>query len=227
VTVHCGDVPGWIEAIGSSGAFFFAFAVFLGDRRRAERTEALKVHIWIRDGALCYVNRTGFPVTSVGVMAVRPRDNGQTPKFSFADELPPADTATVLPVDVGLITQGPEYIVFEYSFHDSQERVWFRSRDGVRKMNRKSAASWDMYCVVQAAVSAGELSPEEAEAARNYYANTAWRAITEWPSRRGRKSTHSWRRAARVSRCLKWSCSDAKPIAMLRRLAQYGRDRID
>jgi hypothetical protein len=66
-----GDVPAWFEAVGTVGAFAFAFRTYYGDRRRArgesESAQARQIAVWADGGRLWFSNSSGLPVFGVAV----------------------------------------------------------------------------------------------------------------------------------------------------------------
>jgi hypothetical protein len=139
--VDLGAVPDWIAAIGTTLAFFVAFAVLLLDLRERHRRQASQVTAWFEretsTAKLHVANSSDVPVYKVRVV---PQLLGRSYEVLAFALLVPKTESTPLTLRLpGSEEISNEYLGVEMLFEDSAGRRWIRARNG--RLRRK----WRSY----------------------------------------------------------------------------------
>lgn len=136
-----GTIPDWIAAIGTTLAFFVAFAVFALEVKERRRRQASQVAAWLEraqpDAILHIANSSEVPVYNI---QVTPQILGRDYEtFKLPVLAPKKDDATrTVPVPLNEEISN-EYLGAKILFTDSSGRRWNRNRDG--KLRRR----WRSY----------------------------------------------------------------------------------
>jgi hypothetical protein len=134
---NLGAVPDWVAAIGTSLAFFVAFAVLALDLKERHRRQAHQVTAWLernsKEVTLYIANFSDVPVYKV---RVAPQFLGRDyDVVSFSILGPKTNRASLVIAVPGAETISNEYLGVKMMFADSAGRRWHRTRDG--KLRRK------------------------------------------------------------------------------------------
>jgi hypothetical protein len=135
--VAWGDMPAWLEAIGTTLVLFVAFAVFALDLRERRRKQASQVAAWFErhdaDATLHVANSSDAPIYNV---RVEPKLLGQVAATIRYPVLGPSADETELTIPMpGSRQVSNRFFNVEIYFSDGAGRLWRRKADG--KLKRK------------------------------------------------------------------------------------------
>jgi hypothetical protein len=130
--LELGTLPEWVDAIGTTLAFFVAFAVLLFDRRERRRRQAGQIAAWLERGdskvILHVINASDAVAYNVQVtpqLLHRVYDEVNYPLIG------PGKDETPLTIELpGNQQVSNDYLGVEMSFTDSAGRRWKRLRSG-------------------------------------------------------------------------------------------------
>jgi hypothetical protein len=136
-----GAVPDWIAAIGTTLAFFVAFAVLMLDLKERNRRQAGQVSAWFEriesKATLHVLNSSETPVYKVCVIPQLAGTTYDTKRFPL---LAPKSEYTPLTLNLpGAEHISNEFLGVQIFFEDGTGRRWQRARNG--KLQRR----WRAY----------------------------------------------------------------------------------